>query len=172
MFSLIWFQSLAEALMCCIEVITLASVLYGGILAFLQWRRSAGESKAKFLKSLLEEFYNTEIVDFFYEIDYGNFTYDEEFHLGPQERITDKALSLASYICYLRETNVVSEVEFKFFQYDIDRLARNREIRKYIHFLLGHAKKNATEFSYQQFYDYAKRKGFIKEELFEKGLRK
>lgn len=35
--TLILFQSLAEALMCYIEMITLASVLYGGILAFLQW---------------------------------------------------------------------------------------------------------------------------------------
>ena len=160
-------QSVAEGVLAVVGLISLLLAIGGAVVAYAQWRRHLSESRAKFLKSLLEEFYNTEMVGFFLDVDYGKFKY-ANFHGGPYERITDKALSLASYICYLKNTGVITGGEFRFFQYDIDRLARNIEILKYMHFLYHFAKQNSTAFSYQCLYDHGKSMKFFDSEAFEK----
>lgn len=126
-----------------ISLATLAIALFGGILAWVQWRKTNKIKKAEFLDRITQKIrLDKEFLKTIYLIEYGEFVYDEEFQKtdNPMQYEIDRLLAFLDYICYLREVKIITEKEFDANKYIVDRVCAYKEIKKYLAFLHSFAK--------------------------------
>ena len=109
--------------------VTLLTGFIGGIWAIVQWRRDAQIRRADFVERLIASIRATDVMEFFTNrieregADYykGDFDFD-----AGCENIADKLLFILSYACYLKRRNLISDTDFAFFAYMLDRTLRHQ----------------------------------------------
>ena len=79
----------------------------------------------------------------------------------------DKTLSYFSYICYLRDRHIISNKEFKFLKYKIERILVNPEVQDYLYNLYHFSKKFNLPLSFHYLFEYGKKHNFFDEEFFD-----
>lgn len=110
-----------ELVKAAVSILSLVTVIVGGIFAFIQWKRSQALKRADYINELNEKMRgDSALQDFVYMIDYGKSWYSKEFHKGGElEKNVDKSLAYFSYVCYLKEEKIINDKEFQFFEYRI-----------------------------------------------------
>lgn len=125
----------------------LLAAIFGIYFTYRQIKYSNKTQKATFFKELYLEFYSDEnIKKAYYNIEYGKFEYDVNFHNSEQEKSLDQLLSLADLICYLRSKGLLSVDEMKSFEYRIHRICINENVLRYLDFLNLYFKLNNPGF--------------------------
>lgn len=138
-------------------ILTLLTVIAGGIFGLMQWNKSNKYRRAEFIDSLVTTIRNDEeLSTVVYMFDYDHKWYTQSFHNKEKEleRVVDKTLSYFSYICYLKNNKILSKKDFNFFEYEIKRIAANRSVQAYLYNLYHFAKKNDCEHSFKYLFDY------------------
>jgi len=133
------------------DVITLFSVIIGGLFALWQWWRTCRVSRAEHLNAILERYRDKKMTDMFYRL-INNSSYggedSEVFYRGglrfetikgkksPDDDICesdiDSMLTLFSQICYEHECGTISTQEFAFFCFQIRRTLAHIQFKKYL----------------------------------------
>jgi hypothetical protein len=108
----------------------------GVFAVFWQIRSAARSQRASFLKELYGDLRTEPAAsEAFYQIEYGKFRYSGDFHGSDLEPKIDSLLTQLDLICELHLRGVLSRNEMGFFDYEIARVARDNEIKKYLEFL-------------------------------------
>ncbi len=104
-----------------ISALTLFTIIVSGVWALVQWNYNLRLQRSESLEKLVEKFRSDgELCDIIYRIDKRKAWYNKEFHDGKElERQVDKLLTYLSYLCYLKENNVIKSKEFDFIKYVI-----------------------------------------------------
>lgn len=85
--------------------------------------------------------YTPWISEAFYLIEYKKDWYNDSFHEGSEnEKRIDALLSQLDYLCYAREIGLIGEEVFGYFDYHLDRISRDTQVRAYMRFLFHWAK--------------------------------
>ena len=119
-------------------VLTLATVF----IAARQLCESNKRNRAEFIISLYNEFVNdNDMLDMFYSLEYGKFNYTpSEFHDSKQEKQLDKLLGHFDNICRLYRMGELKKNDFQFIEYQIRRVANNKDVKNYFTVLDGWTK--------------------------------
>lgn len=147
-------------------MISVILVIIGGIFGCYQWRKSVLLKRADYINALIEKIRtDNDIKDVVYMLDYGENWYTEKFHgSGKKEIKVDKTLSYFSYICYLKKQRIISNREFTFFKYEIERILMNVQVKDYFYNLYHFSNKYDTPFTFYYLFEYGeKRKMFEKD---------
>jgi len=148
-----------------LSLITIILAAFGGLFAYLQWRKSVKLKRAEFLNQIIEKIrFDDEISKALYLIDYNQSWYDENFHGGSEnEFLMDKLLSYLDYICYLIESHNIAKSEEKVLDYDIKRACENWSCQAYLWNLYWWAKSRQSTCSFQHLIDYGLSNNIIPE---------
>ena len=149
--------------------ISLILVIIGGVFAYYQWRRNVSLKRASYINELTEKIRTDPFIsDTIYLLDYEQSWYSNEFHSsGEMELKMDKTLSYFSYICYLKKQKIISNKEYKFFKYEIERILLNSDIQDYFYNLYHFSKKFKVPFTFQYLFDYGKKQKFFDKDFFD-----
>lgn len=91
--------------------------------------------------------------------EYNQTWYSAQFHgSGELELKVDKTLSYFSYICYLKKRRIISNKEFDFFKYEIERILMNKQVQDYFYNLYHFSNKFGTSFTFKYLFEYGKKK--------------
>jgi hypothetical protein len=160
------------------DVCTALIAFVGVVVSVREYLRSNKLKRSSYLEPLIEKMKSPGISEIVYMFQYGQFDYKKEFHKsGEMERKVDKTLQYFSYLCYLREKNIISKGEFSFFELEISQSLRDPKLIDYLfnlyHFVCCvegyNPNKDGIEKSvYSSLLKYAKRRGLIVESFFEK----
>lgn len=117
------------------DICSMLLVIVGGGFAYYQWKRSVALKRAEFINELTEKIRTDEYIrDVLYLFDYDEYWYSIDFHdSGVLELKVDKTLSYFSYICYLKNQRLISNKEFRFFEYEVDRILENEQVQDYFY---------------------------------------
>lgn len=123
------------------------------ILAVIEYKKKRQQAKEAHLFQLLKLFWcedeNKEILQ---KIDYGELHYSPEFHRSDEEGSTDRILMICEYILYLKSiSGFLSDYEFAFFRYVVDRVIINNDIQDYLYNLKHWSR---VRFPYGRLVDY------------------
>ena len=81
-----------------LALMTIIVAVFGGIFAYLQWRKSVKLKRAEFLNQIIEKLrFNDEMTRAIYLIDYNQDWYGEGFHGGSENERTRGVLRLEEY---------------------------------------------------------------------------
>lgn len=151
-----------------LSAISLMLVIIGGIFAYYQWRRNVSLKRASYINELTEKIRSdSDIKDIIYLFDYNTNWYSEKFHGDSVlELKVDKTLSYFSYICYLKKQKIISKKEFKFFQYEVERILMNRGTQDYFYNLYHFAAKFNIPFTFIYLLDYGKEYDLLTDDFF------
>ena len=148
--------------------ISLIFIIAGGIFTCVQWHLSVLLKRAGYINELTEKIRTDPFIsDAVYLLDYGQSWYSNEFHSsGKMELKIDKTLSYFSYICYLRKQRIISNKEYKFFKYEIERILLNPDIQDYFYNLYHFSKKFKVPFTFHYLFEYGKKHNLFDKEFF------
>ena len=120
------------------SILSVFLVILGGIFGFHQWRKNILLKRAGYINDLTEKIRtDNDIKDIIYIFDYDKEWYSLQFHKsGELELKVDKTLSYFSYICYLKRQKIISNKEFDFFKYEVERILINQQVQDYFYNLL------------------------------------
>jgi hypothetical protein len=153
-------QSMADVLSVSDKINTalLFVTALGVIAAFWQIRAGARAQRATFLKDLYMQLRtDSEVARAFYLIEYGEFTYDSQFHGSELEPKIDRLLTLIDLVCEMRAQKVITKREMNFFAYQFSRVAQDENIQHYLKFLNGfYAQNGLNRKPFSAFQAYAK----------------
>ena len=79
----------------------------------------------------------------------------------------DKTLSYFSYICYLREQKIISDKEFNFFKYEINRILMNSQVQDYFYNLYHFSNKNNTPITFLYLFRYGEKIKIFDEKFYD-----
>ena len=124
----------------------------------------------KYINELTEKIRTDKYIkDVIYMFDYNYKWYTEQFHgSGKLELKVDKTLSYFSYICYLREQKIISDKEFNFFKYEINRILRNSQVQDYFYNLYHFSNKNNTPITFLYLFKYGEKIKIFDEIFYDK----
>lgn len=106
-----------------------------------QSRKTNLITRAGLVAACLKTFAEDEdIQNAFYALEYGHFTYSEEFHNTPEEREIDKLLRHFSNLALAWQAKLLTTADIAPVRYYVLRVVRNEEISKYLKFMEGWAK--------------------------------
>jgi len=118
----------------------------GLIFNALVTRRAARERRIQQLVDLQRQFYSDEsMVDAYYLIQYGRFTYDAAFHGSDLEKQIDRLLVHFENIASLFEAKVVSIAELDIIAHRYLVIYQNPEIQRYFEWLDSLYKERGIE---------------------------
>lgn len=157
-----------------VSIISLLLVIIGGIFAYYQWRRDIALKRANYINELTEKFRTDKSVkDVVYLLDYGNHWYSQKFHgSGKLELKMDKTLSYFSYICYLKKQKIISNKEFDFFKYEIERILENEQIQDYFFNLYHFCNQFNTPMTFKYLFEYGENENVFDEIFYDKNAYK
>lgn len=119
-----------------INAALLLVTMFGVLAAFWQIRGGARAQRAAFLKDLYMQLRtDAEVRDAYYEIEYGKFVYDSNFHGSLLEPKVDRLLTLLDLVCEMHQRGILSDREMGFFEYQFGRVAKDTGIHEYLAFL-------------------------------------
>lgn len=153
-----------------VQILTCLSIVIGGAFAYRKWSTSLKIKRAEYINALIEKIRSDDFIrDIIYMIDYGKIWYTQKFHnSGELENRVDYTLSYFSYICYLKSQGIIKNKEFDFLKYDIDRTLMNPQVIDYFYNLYHFSSKFDSPMSFIYLFDYAKMKGFLRTDFFDK----
>lgn len=130
----------------------------GGIIALFQWNSSIKIKRAEYVNTLFKELNNNEKIKhtmyiFYYD---EKSWYNKDFHGSDFELDVDDTLNYFSYICYLRESNLISQKEFDFFKYTIDKSLSSFQVEEYLYNVYFHCKYNNVDLYFKNLFNYIK----------------
>ena len=116
------------------STVSIILVILGGIFGYYQWRKSVLLKRAGYINDLIEKIRTDEYIkDVVYMFDYNKKWYYESFHQsGELELKVDKTLSYFSYICYLKRQKIITDKEFDFFKYEVERILMNQQLKRHL----------------------------------------
>lgn len=153
-----------------LSIVSIVLVIIGGFFTCYQWRRNVSLKRASYINELTEKIRSdSDIKDVVYLFDYNPNWYSERFH-GDDilELKVDKTLSYFSYICYLKKQRIISKKEFKFFQYEVERILMNPGIQDYFFNLYHFAAKFKIPFTFVYLLDYGKEHNLLSNDFFDR----
>ncbi len=155
-----------------IAVFSFLSIIAGGIFALKKWNINQKLKRAEYIKTLFDEIRsNSEIV--FYLFEYDSNWYDEKFHNSKElERKIDYTLSYFSYICYLKNNNIITKSDFNYFRYELERILHNQQFKNYIYNLYHFSQKINQPISFVDLFQYAKDNGYFDHDFWDKNSKK
>lgn len=140
-----------------IGCVTMIVAVIGLIFSCYQWWKKVRSERAERLSNLINLLRkDVRQLNILYQIDYGNFRYDNNFHNGKSEGEMDQLLSFYEYILYLKMEHIISKKEFSFFEYDIIRIVENTDLQSYLYNLYHFSEHSGTPFAYNYILKYAK----------------
>jgi len=108
----------------------------GLALNVLQSRKTNLITRAGLVAACLKTFAEDEdIQNAFYALEYGTFTYSENFHNTPEEREIDKLLRHFSNLALAWQAKLLTTEDIAPVRYYVLRVVRNEEIAKYLDFM-------------------------------------
>lgn len=152
-----------------ISVISIIITTIVAIFGFYQWKRSNTIKKAEYIEKLTEKIRtDDDIKEMVYVLDYGDLWYIKSFHgSGGLERKMDKTLSYFSYICYLYNSRLISRKEFAIFEYEIERILLNAQVKNYFFNLYHFAKKLKTPMTFSFLFEYGEKTRKFDDEFYD-----
>lgn len=145
-------------------------VILGGIFGYFQWRKNVRLKRAGYINELIEKIRTDNYIkDVIYMFDYNKEWYSEQFHgSGELELKVDKTLSYFSYICYLKKQRIISDVEFDFFKYEVERILMNQQVQDYFYNLHHFSKRFDTPFTFKYLFEYGKKEKMFDDNFYDK----
>ena len=144
------------------------AVVIGGIVSLYQYSKSIKLKRADYIYDLIEKIRtDKEISPIIYKIEYGERWYDANFHGGKIESQVDKTLSYFAYICYLKKQKIISDKEFEFFKYQVNRILTNDGVIDYFYNLYHFANKFNTPISFKHLFDYGKNNKMFNDDFYD-----
>lgn len=152
------------------SIISIIMVMIGGIFGYYQWRKNILLRRAGYINELTEKIRTDKYIkDVVYMFDYDYKWYSEKFHgSGKLELKVDKTLSYFSYICYLKVQKIISDKEFNFFKYEIERILMNEQLQDYFYNLYHFSNKNNTPMTFLYLFEYGEKMGIFDEAFYDK----
>ena len=157
-----------ETIKIVVEIITLLSLLSGGLFALYQWKCSVKLKRSEFMNQIIEKLrFDKSLTKTMYKIDYEFGWYNDQYHNGNNdlEHEIDKLFSYFSYICYLRKTKNITNKEFDFLKYEIHRTCYSPDAQCYLWNIYHFSQKNKVSSSFCELIQYG-----IDEELFDESF--
>lgn len=152
-----------------LSVISIIFVAIGGAFAYYQWRRNVSLKRASYINELTEKIRSDPAIKkTIYLFDYNSGWYSAHFHGSALELEIDKTLSYFSYICYLKAQRIISKKEFKFFQYEVERILMNYGVQDYFYNLYHFSQKFKTSFTFEYLLNYGKKNDLLASDFFDK----
>lgn len=143
-------------------IINLIFLVIGGVFIYIQWRKSISIKRAEFINQILEKLrFDKILTDAMYKLEYEVSWYDSSFHGSIHEKPIDTLLSYLNYICYLKETRIISQAEFNMIKYTINRVCSSESSQKYLWNLFQYSKSKNSQCSFQYLIDYGISSGCI-----------
>ena len=149
-------------------ILTLITILVGGLFALYKWNKSMRIKRADYIKSLIDINNKEMILETFSLFDYDIKWYDNSFHGSEKEQKIDFTLTYFDYICYLNKMGLFDKKTFLLFKYQVDAIVKNRQVHDYFYNLYHYSKSKGIEFSYHYLIEYAIKHDCINKELFDK----
>lgn len=152
------------------SVLSVFLVILGGVFGFHQWRNNVLLKRAGYINDLTEKIRtDKDIKDIIYFFDYDKKWYSQQFHgSGELELKVDKTLSYFSYICYLKRQKIISNREFDFFKYEVERILMNQQVQDYFYNLYHFSNKFNIPFTFKYLFEYGKKVGLFDDDFFDK----
>jgi len=117
------------------DIIAAASFSIAAIGLFLNWwqlRLGGIRKRAEFIVSVFNQYVTDPLAsDIFYEIEYGRFQYNEDFHRSENERKLDRLLSYFEKIAALYEIGTITLHDLELVRYDFLRVYQDASVQKY-----------------------------------------
>jgi len=124
----------------------------GLFLAYLQMRKSNRQKRAEFIIGIYNEFASsTDMQDIYYKIEYGEFSYSNEFHKSKEEKKLDKLLGLFENISKLYEMGNITFQDMKIVAYKFVVIFKDTGVNRYLSFLESWTKQTRLSFPYSSF---------------------
>mgnify|MGYP001586538931 CR=1 len=121
------------------DIMNAALLIVAIIGIFFTYRQIKGSyktQKATFFKELYSTmFSDKDIRDAYYQIEYGKFVYDDDFHGSEYEKLFDRLLSFVDLVCDLYRQGIITDHEMSFFKYEFKRIYQNKNVQNYLVFL-------------------------------------
>ena len=151
--------------------VALVTAFFGGVVAFLQWKKNMSFKRAEFLNQIFEKFYSadTKMTDTWLLVrqkkdDVEWFNKEKGFINQDNEHKIDEFLSYLSYICYLINTKNILEKESKLFKYILSSTCKSDQVKLYFEDIFERNKR--TECLFQPLIDYGVNHGYLPEDTF------
>ena len=142
------------------------AVILSAFFAYFQWKKSNYFNGIKYVQSIREQLYDSDVAEVLFWFDYDIPWYSLEFHRTKDPQIkVDKTLSVLDYACYLKSKKYIDEDQFSIIKYDIDRAICNFHVCEYLYNLHHWTKKCGTNMSFSFLLQYGRDCGKIKEDF-------
>lgn len=151
-----------------VAVLSLLSIIIGSVFALYKWNMSLKLRRSEYIKEVFDNIRtNPKIV--FYKFEYNENWYSRNFHnSGELEEKIDYTLSYFSYICYLKDNNIIGNSEFNYFKYELERILNNKDFKLYMYNLYHFSKKIKQPISFVDLFNYANRNKYFDKEFWNK----
>ena len=138
------------------SLISIIVVILGGVFGYYQWHKSIQLKRAGYINELTEKIRtDKDIKKTIYILEYDEKWYSKKFHeSGKKELKMDKTLSCFSYICYLKEQNIISDKEFDFFRYELKMILINEQMQDYLYNLYHYSQNQNVPCTFQYLINY------------------
>ena len=157
-------MSLNEIIACVTMVVTIIGLIF----SCYQWWRKVQSERAEKLSNLINILRrDARQLSVLYKIDYNEPWYDESFHKSKLEGEMDQFLSYYEYILYLKKNHMISRREFRFFEYDIERIVKNPDMQAYLFNLYHFSERARIPFSYKNILVFGEKIGCIDQSFFQ-----
>ena len=154
--------SCAQTIDMIIKALTITIGAAASSIALLTWKQSIKTKRAEFINQIIEKIrFNKEFSKAVYYIDYEQNWYNANYHGSELEPKIDMVLSYFSYICYLRETRLISKKELDIFEYWLKRLCDSQSIQLYLWNIYHFSNARKSPCSFKSLIDYGLDNGFL-----------
>lgn len=149
------------------EIIGAASALVacaGFVWTIKTWMHSQSVKRAEFLKALLAKFEDANTREIFAAMekeDSARKLFEQIKSDFKKEKDVDAIFSFLSYLCYLLNHNLISEIEFGFFEYQIRTLLQNEYVKSYLVSMYRSSSSADAESPFVNLMKYAGKYGII-----------
>ena len=107
----------------------------GALWTYKQWRHEQNLKRAESLKNLLDDFEKNTVRAVICSSDddtASNRLFVEAEKDEVVRREIEKSLDFFSYLCYLRECNLITSIEFGFFERQLEKVLADRSVQEYL----------------------------------------
>ena len=78
----------------------------------------------------------------------------DDFYKNGFDKITDNALLQFEHIMYLKEQKLLNDEEFSHYQYEIDKIVKDKDVQSYFFNLYHYCEKAELSFKYDKLLKY------------------
>ena len=152
-----------------LEFLTLFLSVIGGTFALYQWQMTTKNNHAEYVDRLLGQMTDNELIHtFLFDVDYEVDWYNEDFHADEEHKNgnrADKAFFFLNYLCYLRNTGLLSKKDFLVFEYYITTVAQDDDTKAYFLDLYQCSQVYGKKFPFNYYLDYCISQGYISAQI-------